>query len=55
MDLQTQKENDMRKTFIAIAAAAVLWSIRRRPKSSRRTSPLDSPVGFSMAASFDPE
>jgi transposase len=31
------------------------WSISRRSKSSRRTSPLDSPVGFSMAASFDPE
>jgi hypothetical protein len=27
--------------------------IRRRSKSSRRTSPLDSPAGFSMAASIN--
>ena len=28
---------------------------RRRSKSSLRTSPLDSPAGFAMTASFDPE
>jgi hypothetical protein len=31
------------------------WSIRRRLKSSLRTPAFDSPAGFAMTASFDPE
>jgi retinol-binding protein 3 len=31
------------------------WSISRRSKSSLRTSAFDSPAGFAMTASFDPE
>jgi hypothetical protein len=31
------------------------WSISRRSKSSLRTSPFNSPAGFAMTASFDPE
>jgi hypothetical protein len=31
------------------------WSIRRRLKSSLRTSAFDSPAGFAMTASFDPK
>jgi hypothetical protein len=30
------------------------WSIRRRSKSSRRTSDSESPAGFAIAASLDP-
>jgi len=29
------------------------WTMRRRPESSLRTSPCDSPAGFALAASIN--